>query len=113
MVGLDTHVLLEWGERKINTIDQIDALELLTPLYTETPETGRKVRQALRSIFGLAMARGLIQTDPAGERISAALPSRPKKKNHAALHNGEVAEFLSKVDSSDAALSVRLAVSVF
>ena len=107
---LDTHVMDEWGERKINTIDQIDALELLTPLYTKTPETGRKVRQALRSIFGLAMAKGWIQTDPAGERISAALPSRPKKKNHAALHNGEVAEFLSKVDSSEAALSVRLAV---
>lgn len=107
---LDTHVLEQWGERKINTIDQIDALELLKPLYEQTPETGRKIRQALRSIFGLAMAKGLIDTDPAGERISKALPGRPKKKNHAALHNGQVAEFLCKVDESDAALSVKLAV---
>ena len=83
---------------------------MLKPLYEQTPETGRKIRQALRSIFGLAMAKGLIQTDPAGERISKALPGRPKKKNHAALHNGEVAEFLCKVDESDAALSVSLAV---
>lgn len=110
MQRLDRHVMPKFGRRRINEIDQNDMIKLLKPLYEESPETGRKVRQALRSIFGVAMAKGLIDSDPAGERISAALPNRPKKQNHAALHNGEVSAFMRDIMACEAALSVRLAV---
>ena len=108
--NLENHLIPKFGNRRINEIDQNDMINFLKPLYETKPAMAKKLRQALRSIFGVAMAKGFIDSDPAGERISAVLPKITKKQNHAALHHGECAAFMSDVKACEMALSVRLAV---
>ena len=76
-------------------------LGVLTPIWSKRPETARRVRQRMRTIFRWAMANELIETNPAGEAIDGALPSMPKIKAHLrALPYEEVGSALKTVDAS-------------
>ena len=73
----------------------------ITPIWSNRPETARRVRQRMRTIFRWAMANELIETNPAGEAIDGALPSMPKVKAHLrALPYQEVGSALRTVDAS-------------
>ena len=67
---------------RIDQIGPADVLRCLKPIWTSKPETARKVRQRIRAVFGWAMAHEHIESNPAGEAISAALPTMPKQKAH-------------------------------
>ncbi len=98
---LERHAFPEIGNKRIDKIGRADVLAVLTPIWTSRPETARRVRQRMRTIFGWAMANELIEANPAGEAIDGALPSMPKVKAHLrALPYHEVASALSTVDES-------------
>jgi integrase len=46
------------GARPVHAIDQSDILRVLAPIWTETPETARRVRQRLRTVLDWARAAG-------------------------------------------------------
>ena len=72
-----------------------------SPGWTTRPETARRVRQRMRTVFRWAMAHEAIESNPAGEAIDGALPSMPKVKAHLrALPYQETAEALRTVDGS-------------
>ena len=70
---LERHAFPKIGNKKIDTVSRTDVLTVLAPIWSTRPETGRRVRQRMRTIFRWAMANELIETNPAGEAIDGAL----------------------------------------
>ena len=98
---LERHAFPKIGNKHIDTISRADVLAVLTPIWSTRPETARRVRQRMRTIFKWSMANELIETNPAGEAIDGALPSMPKVKAHLrALPYQEVGSALKTVDAS-------------
>ena len=99
------------GDLPMNEIDRSQVLNVLEPVWTTKQETARRVRQRMRSIFAWGMSHGYLDTNPAGEAISAALPSMPKIREHfRALPHTEMPAALNTIRGSTAGRSARLAL---
>ena len=97
------------GNKPVDRIERADVLTVLNPIWSTRPETARRVRQRLRTIFHWAMAYGFIEINPAGEVINGALPSMPKVKAHfRAMPYEEVRSALETVESSQASRAAKL-----
>ena len=97
------------GDSPLDRIDRTAVLRVLTPIWTTRPETARRVRQRMRTIFRWAMAHGFMDTNPAGEAIDGALPPMPKVKAHLrTLPYQEVGDALRTVGASQASLAAKL-----
>ena len=97
------------GSVQLDRIGRGEVLRVLTPIWITRPETARRVRQRMRTIFRWAMAHGFMETNPAGEAIDGALPPMPKVKAHMrALPYQEVGAALHTVEDSQASKSAKL-----
>ena len=97
------------GNMPIDRISRTDVLQVLSPIWTTRPETARRVRQRMRTVFRWAMAHGFTETNPAGEAIDGALPPMPKVKAHLrSLPYQEVAAALATVEGSQASMPAKL-----
>ena len=106
---LRRHAFPKIGAKPVDEISRAAVLTVLTPIWTTRPETARRVRQRMRTIFKWAMAKELIETNPAGESIDGALPSMRKVKAHLrALPYQEAGAALRTVDASQASLAAKL-----
>ena len=109
---LQRHAFPRIGSKPINTITRSELLSVLTPIWSTRPETARRVRQRMRTIFRWAMANELIESNPAGEAIDGALPSMPKVKAHLrALPYEEVGAALRTVDASQTSSASKLCLA--
>ncbi len=109
MQTLERHAMPTLGNTLLDRIDRGDVLSVLTPIWTTRPETARRVRQRMRTVFRWAMAHGFVETNPAGEAIEGALPPMPKVKAHLrALPYQEVGASLETVGSSQASIAAKL-----
>lgn len=106
---LERHAFPKIGNKRIDKIGRADVLTVLTPIWTTRPETARRVRQRMRTVFRWAMAHGFTETNPAGEVIDGALPPMPKVKAHLrSLPYQDVGMALETVSASQASLSAKL-----
>ena len=106
---LERHAMPVLGNTPVDKIDRGDVLRVLTPIWTTRPETARRVRQRMRSVFRWAMAHEFIEINPAGEAIDGALPPMPKVKAHfRALPYQEVGAALNTVEASLSSMSAKL-----
>ena len=106
---LKRHAMPVLGNKPLDRIDRGDVLRVLTPIWTSRPETARRVRQRMRTIFRWAMAHGFMESNPSGEAIDGALPPMPKVKAHfRALPYQEVGSALETVAASQASMSAKL-----
>ena len=106
---LERHAIPSLGNTPLDRIDRSDVLQVLTPIWTTRPETARRVRQRMRTVFLWGMAHGFMGTNPAGEAIAGALPAMPKVKAHLrALPYQEVGAALEAVESSQASIAAKL-----
>ena len=95
---------------KVNEITRRHVVDALTPIWTSKPETARRVRQRIRAVMDRAAALGLIDYNPAGDVINAALAKQPRVKNHhRALPYERLPAALCAVRESTANASVKLA----
>ena len=109
MQTLERHAMPTLGNTPLDRIDRGDVLRVLTPIWTTRPETARRVRQRMRTVFRWAMAHGFMETNPAGEAIDGALPPMPKVKAHLrALPYQEVGVALETVEASQASVAAKL-----
>ena len=109
MQTLERHAVPKLGGTPIDRIDRGDVLRVLTPIWTTRPETARRIRQRMRTVFRWAMAHGLMETNPAGEAVDGALPPMPKVKAHLrSLPYQEIRSALEAVETSRASVSTKL-----
>ena len=106
---LERHALPKIGNLPITEIDRAAVLDVLLPIWTSKPETARRVRQRMRTVFAFYQALEVIEHNPAGEAINAALPKTPKFKAHLrSLPYRELGAALETVDASEASKASKL-----
>jgi integrase len=107
---LETYAFPVLGNRRIDTIEPRDILEALTPIWTAKPETARRVKQRLKTVFDYARAKGWRTSENPVGGIEKVLPkiNGKTKGHHAALPWAKVPEFIEVLRSSTAAEPVKL-----
>lgn len=109
---LETYSFPRIGKLKVQDVTTADVLAVLSPIWTEKPETARRVRQRIGTVMKWAIAQGWRKDNPAQD-IGQALPKTSKQKAHRkALPYTEVAGCIQAVQKSRAALSTKLALEL-
>ncbi len=99
------------GSKQVEEIGSGDVLNVLTPIWTEKPETARRLRQRIETVFDWVVAQGWRSDNPAGRAITRALPRHSGVKNHyEALHYSQVPGAMEKVRESSSDLITRLSL---
>lgn len=108
---LETYAFPVMGTLPIDKIESREILAALSPIWTVKPETARRVKQRLRTVFDYARARGWRSGDNPVEGISRVLPRHNgKTKEHfSALPYAEVPAFIHSLRDSRVHVSVKLA----
>ncbi len=97
-------------EQRVDQIDTPDILRVLSPIWLTKPETARRVRQRLGTVFDWAKAAGHRTGDNPIEGVSKGLPKQNgRDEHHAALPHAEVPAFVARLRSSDNGEIARLA----
>ena len=100
---LENHAFNVIGELPLDEISQAHVLTVLEPIWKTKPETARRVRQRMRTVFKWAVSWGYITFNPAGEVIDGALVPMPKVQEHLqALPYQEVPVAIKKIRDSEA-----------
>ena len=107
---LETYTFPRLGKLRVADVTTADVLAVLTPIWTQKPETAARVRQRIGTVMKWAVAQGWRQDNPA-ESIAQALPKRDLslKEHRKALTYAEVADCITAVQASGAGISTKLA----
>lgn len=106
---LEMYVFPVFGSLAVNRIESADVLTALARIWTEKPETARRVRQRIRTVFDWCKVSGHCSSNPV-EGVSKALPKHnTKQEHHAALPYAQLPEFLQSMRGSDSGISPKLA----
>jgi integrase len=107
---MTTYAFPTLGSKRIDQIGGSDVLAALSPIWNEKPETARRVKQRLGSVFKWAMANGW-RTDNPAETITKALPKhdRSKTEHRKALPYDQVGSAIAQIRNSDAGITTKLA----
>lgn len=110
LTTLETYTFPRMGKIRVADVTTGDVLAVLSPIWTEKPETAARVRQRIGTVMKWAVAQGWRQDNPA-ESIAQALPKRDRTliEHRKALTYSEVANCIRTVQASDAGLSTKLA----
>ncbi len=110
--SLERHAFPVIGSMKLDRIGREDVLRVLTPIWTERPETARRVRQRIRTILRWAQAHGYVEHNAAGEGIDGALAPMPKIINGhlRALPYQEVPEAVEAIRGGRASIAAKLCI---
>ena len=101
--SLRDYAMPRLGKLRVSEISTADVMAVLLPIWSDKPETARRVRQRIGAIMKWAVAQGHRQDNPAGDALGAALPKRSvTKKHHRALPHSEVADAIATVRASRA-----------
>ena len=107
---LETCVFPNIGSKLVTDIASADILAVLSPIWTERPETASRVRQRMETVLDWAVALGYRMDNPATRSITKVLPRMPRlKQHHPALHYRDVPQALEKVRQSTADTVTKLA----
>lgn len=103
------YVFPAFGSHPVNGIESNDVLSALSPIWIEKPETARRTKQRIRTVFAWAKAKGCRTGDNPVEGVSEVLPKHnTKKAHHAALPYADVPAFILALRESNAGLLVKL-----
>lgn len=107
---LSTHAFPKIGSELVTDISPADVLAVLTPIWTELPETASRVRQRMETVLDWAIVQGYRIDNPASRSITKVLPKMPRtKQHHPALHYSDVPAALGTVRRSAADTVTKLA----
>jgi integrase len=107
--SLASYVFPIFGSRPVDQIQPADVLTALSPIWNEKPETARRVRQRIRTVFDWCKVNAHCSNNPV-EGVTRALPKHNTKKVHlAALPYAEVPVFIEKLKDANTAIPIKLA----
>ncbi len=107
---LEAYVFPKFGSCPVNEVESKHILEVLSPIWNEKPETARRVKQRLKTVFDYAKAKGLRSGDNPVEGVAEVLPKHNGKKEHfAALPYAKVPEFIAALAGANVSISIKLA----
>jgi len=108
--SLDMYAFPHIGEMRVDAITSAEVLKALNTIWLKRPETARRVRQRLRTVFDWAKASGFRTGDNPVDGVLRVLPRhKGDKAHHAALPYAEVPAFVTKLREADATEATKLA----
>ena len=94
---------------RVDQIERQDVLRALKPIWTDRPETGRRVRQRIRAVLSWCQAQGFVDINMAGEVINGGLTTMPSSlEHHRALPHVEMAHVLRTIEDGVGSLNAKL-----
>ena len=92
----------------LTQIGREQILQILVPIWSETPEVARRVKQRIHATLKWGMAHAYIDSN-AVDLVAGALPMMPKVRSHfRALDYREVPQAIQTIKDSRASLSAKL-----
>lgn len=105
---LQTYTFPTIGAMRAPEVTTADILAVLQPIWLTKPETARRVKQRLSTVFEWCITKGWRKDNPVAA-VDPGLPKQSKKViNRKALPYPEVAACLDVVEASEAGLSTKL-----
>jgi integrase len=99
---LETYAFPVLGAKPVGDIAAADIIRALASVWTEKPETGRRVRQRICATLDYAHARGWRATEAPARALAAGkgLPRQPAGGHHAAMPYADVPGYLTRLRAS-------------
>ena len=95
---LEVYAFPTLGDRQVSDIDGPAVREVLAEIWTEKPETARRVRQRIGAVLDWAYSKGHRDSEAPMRSLSKGLARQPKKDgHHAAMPFADVPVFLSRL----------------
>ncbi len=99
---LRDHAFPVIGSLPVHAIRQADILRILAPIWTEKPETARRVRQRLRTVLNWARTAGHYEGMNPVEGVEDGLPKQRHRVQHfRALPYGDLPELMRRIEGVD------------
>ncbi len=107
--SLRSYVLPYIDSKPVDLVTTADVMAILQPIWSDKPETARRVRQRISTVMKWVITQGYRLDNPAGEALGAALPKQNGIKiHHRALPHPEVTNAIATVQASDAYPATKL-----
>ena len=108
---LEAYVFPAIGATPVTNVTPAQVIDILKPIWTDKPETAKRVLQRMRVVFEAAIVRGDRLTAAPTTGVSTVLGHRKRsgQQHHAALPYAQVPAFVAKLRSLPARPATRLA----
>ncbi|HHL22679.1 MAG TPA: site-specific integrase [Aliiroseovarius sp.] len=108
---LITYAFPHIGSKPLRDIDQSDVLRVLAPIWTEKPETARRVRQRIHKVMDWARTAGFFEGVNPVEGVERGLArQKDRVRHHAAMPWAEVPQFLPLLGDAVSARALRFLI---
>lgn len=108
---LETYAVPTIGDRQVSDVETSDILRVLSPIWLAKPETARRVRQRLSTVFDWAKAAGFRKGENPVSGAERGLPRQTAKiSHHKAVSYHDVPAFVASLRSKDSGFITRLAL---
>jgi integrase len=95
---LEVYAFPTLGDRLVSEIDGPAVRDVLADIWTDKPETARRVRQRIGAVLDCAYSKGHRESEAPMRSLSKGLPRQPKKTgHHAAMPYADVPAFLDRL----------------
>ena len=95
---LEVYAFPRLGDRLVGEIDGPAVRDVLADIWTDKPETARRVRQRIGAVLDWAYSKGHRESEAPMRSLSKGLPRQPKKTgHHAAMAYADVPGFLTRL----------------
>lgn len=96
--SMENHVFPIIGTRPLDTISTTDVLDVLSPIWTETHDTARRIKQRIAVVFDWAKGAGHYTGENPVNGIKKALPTVKRRVTHmASMSWQELPEFMQSL----------------
>jgi integrase len=95
---LEVYAFPTLGDRLVSEIDGPVVRDVLADIWTDKPETARRVRQRIGAVLDWAYSKGHRESEAPMRSLSKGLPRQPNKSgHHAAMPYPDVPAFLDRL----------------
>jgi integrase len=95
---LEVYAFPTLGDCLVSSIEGPAVREVLAEIWTDKPETARRVRQRIGAVLDWAYSKGHRESEAPMRSLSKGLPRQPKKDgHHAAMPFADVPTFLARL----------------
>ncbi|MGR3343781.1 MAG: tyrosine-type recombinase/integrase, partial [Paracoccaceae bacterium] len=103
------HVYPSIGDMQLRAVTQSDVLNVLLPIWTEKPETARRVRQRMANVFNWARTAGLFDGVIPTEGVQNGLPRQKTIVQHyRSISYGEIPNLMRRLEATESLAAIAL-----
>ncbi len=107
--SLETYAFPSLGSQPIATVTQADFLGVIAKIWTQKPETARRLKQRMKTVMDWARASGLFEGVNPLEGIEKALPKQRDRVRHfPAVPWRELPELMRRIEDVEGAGAIAL-----